>query len=645
MRLSLDTTSPAYIQLRARPLRQMVLVPEIPNLDWRTVFAGALSSQVRVWGGQANLPLPLRADVLESELFWSLVQLWDPDWWGIYAGSNGELEELAPEIYATWRSELDELLQRQQEQSVRQELSERAHAETLNVDDDLPSDLHELLVARGATLHHEGKMILRAPFTGTGSPPYPSVDVLRLKALPDEVHELAVEGDETERLLIAAEFGILSPDLRRELEDAGVRRTPARPATRIELLGWLYGAGTAGAPSAPTPFALSEPALGWYRSTPLTADTMYLVAGEDAWDFTLAYALRRANALAWWVPESAFTSALERESAHRTIAAVADRFGGPVLATSATDEAATAALVAALSPHVNAQTSLSEVAWQSAIPPRANRLLVRNRIELSEPHHLDGGRTHLLRTPIPAFPEAEVDAVRWMTDILVNEWAAMKHPNLGEQLVGPLDSSSARTSAEGVAYACPNWALSLGLGLEQQTVRPHLAPLPLFDQLRTVATAAGWQCELSQKGQFTIAVADLFGGFDQLAEALRDSDIQDLFMGYLDGTAQAQGLRLGDRRRYLTLDDIRGVVSGRPAEDVLSELEARSVLARGVILKCPRCRYTAWYRPRDTDPTFSCARCSAESHPDSDAWLQQAELRGTTGSTRWSSNSCGTPET
>jgi hypothetical protein len=41
----------AHVSLRARPLRVGLLVPDIAGIPWQTVFAGALASQVRVWGG------------------------------------------------------------------------------------------------------------------------------------------------------------------------------------------------------------------------------------------------------------------------------------------------------------------------------------------------------------------------------------------------------------------------------------------------------------------------------------------------------------------------------------------------------------------------------------------------------------------
>ena len=43
-----------------------------------------------------------------SELFWSLVDLSDPDWWSLYVPSHHELEDLAPTDHERWYRELTE---------------------------------------------------------------------------------------------------------------------------------------------------------------------------------------------------------------------------------------------------------------------------------------------------------------------------------------------------------------------------------------------------------------------------------------------------------------------------------------------------------------------------------------------------------
>jgi hypothetical protein len=597
-----------------------VLVPEIPGLPWQTVFRGALASQVRIWGGSGNFLLPLRPDTMDSEVFWALVELLDPDWWDIYCGSHRELEDFDAASYSTWRAQVDAELAKWPEEQREGRLDE-VHAAAL-VDEAVPSDLEALLVARGAPLNHDGRLLPRGPVSATGAPPYPCVDALDLSGLPEEVFEADVDATPTHQLLAAAEFGALSPDLREALQTHGIRRRAERPSSGADLMRWLYDIK---AQPGQGVFALTEPGLGWYRPRPLVEDTVTVVAGEDAWDFAVAYAVRRAATHAFWAPDSAFASDLERDIAHRNLVWLAERAGAPLVVTSVSDDAAGRSLAAALERHKRSAV-IRTATWREALPERANRLLVKNRLGRPEATYLDDGATPHLRTPLPDLSD-DAAKLRWMTDLDVRDWAPTRHRALAPKLLDVGSFGDARVTQQGLAYEGMSGMVTYGVPVEQLTVQPMLRPLPLLEQLRRIALDSQWTCELSQKGQFALATANLFGGFADLGAALRDDDIGKVVCAYLDGEQTAVGLPLKDRRRYLSLEDFRALGLTQAAEAVLDDLRLRRVLHAGLVLKCPRCRHTDWYRPRDTDPSFECTRCAACHVPDRDAWLQDAEAR------------------
>jgi hypothetical protein len=597
-----------------------ILVAEIPGLAWQTVFRGALASQVRVWGGSGNFVLPLCADTKDSEVFWALTELLDPDWWGVYAGSHRELEDLDASWYADWRADIDARVAGCPADERDQFLDE-AHAEPL-VDASIPEDLHRLLVTRGATLNHDGHMALRGPASATGAPRYPAVDALALGGLPEEVVEVEANATPTLQLLAAADFGPLSPDLREALDARGVRRRARRPSSNRELMRWLYDLR---AHPRPGPFALAEFGLGWYRPRPLVEDSITVVAGEEAWDFAFAYALRRARTHAFWVPASVFSSQGERETVHRSLVWLAQQTGAPLVVTSVSDEAAGHALANALGQRTRSAV-IRTATWREALPERSNRLLVTNRLGRPEAIYLEDGVTPHLRTPIPDVSD-EPDKLRWMTELEVRDWAPTRHHALAPQLLGGGASIEARVTRQGLAYEGLSPMVRFGVALEQLTVQPVLQPLPLLRQLRYVASASLWSCELSQKGQFALAAADLFGGFTELCKALRDEDVGKVLYAYLDAERGGPGLALTDRRRYLSLEDLRALDLTSPGEDVLDSLRERRVLQPGLVLKCARCRHTDWYRPRETDPTFECTRCAAARKPDRGSWLREPEAR------------------
>jgi hypothetical protein len=214
-----------------------------------------------------------------------------------------------------------------------------------------------------------------------------------------------------------------------------------------------------------------------------------------------------------------------------------------------------------------------------------------------------------------------------MTDVHVRDWTPTRHRSLAPKLIDVGGFGEARVTRQGLAYTGMSAMVTFGVPVEQQTIEPVLRPLPLLDQLRLVARESGWTCELSEKGQFALATTTLFGGFTELGSALRDPDIGQVLHAYLDGKKAAPGLPLKDRRRYLSLEDFRAIGLERAPEVVLDELRLRRVLQAGFVLKCPRCRHTDWYRPRDTDPSFACTRCAASHVPDRAAWLGDAEAR------------------
>ena len=57
----------------------------------------------------------------------------------------------------------------------------------------------------------------------------------------------------------------------------------------------------------------------------------------------------------------------------------------------------------------------------------------------------------------------------------------------------------------GLAYEGLESFVLLGMPVEQLTAQPVLRPLPLLEQLQSVAAGSGWTCELSEKGQFGLA--------------------------------------------------------------------------------------------------------------------------------------------
>lgn len=594
-----------------------MFVAELPGVPWATTWAAALANQTPIWGGGANLLVPLYDGIADEELLWALIEAHDPDGCAVYAGSRADQEELQPEEYRQWRDELDAQLARvgdtEREQMLQAELARPL------VRCELPETLAGALGGRTTIFTNDGLPVIRGPLTTR--PPWPLVDVLRLEPYHGEVLEAELIADPIQRLLMHSEIGRLPSWARAALLTPHSNVRAIAPSSRLELIQWIYGGAR---PAAFTPFALSERGCKWFTSGPPEQRLFTVVVGDEVWDFALAYALRRMRALAFWLPGITGFTAAEREYAVERLARAGPQTGLAFIVTSASNRTAADQLATALAARTQPQVEVEAIDWRRALPRYPYRLLAEETLGVETATFLDNGHTPQLPTPIPAGVKAQREEdLRWITEVAVRGWTAMRNPALSDSalLVGGIEC---RPSADGVAYSCPNWFVRPGISLSQQVRRPTLVPSPLLDQLRAVAAANGWECKLSPKGQLALAACALFGGFEELCRDLRNPDVAKLLTSYLDGARDAAG-RLVDRRRYLRLRDLADVGLEGDAAALVNRLEGLRVLVRGFLLKCERCRYTAFYRPRDVDPTFVCFRCSHEQRPAPEQWLDTAE--------------------
>jgi hypothetical protein len=618
MHLGMERPEPAFVSLSARPPRSVIFVPDLPKIRWETMWSVALSAQSTVWGGSGNLVVPLYDGVEREELLWALLDLFDPDFCFVFSGTTADLEELDPAAFAAWQTAAESQLAAFDSVERQRALE---HELEVGLDDwQLPETLSRQLAFRSAVFAEPGgKAQVRGPW-GT-RPPWPLVSVLDLDPRLSDVIEPALIADPVHRLLATAEMGRLPRRVRNAFNGPQSNVTTINPASRLDLIRWVYGRQ---APGGVSPFDVTQTGCAWflsgYRDAPLTV----VVTGDDKWDFALAYALRRARGWAFWLPAVIGWSATEREFAIREIQQVASRTGSGIAVTSTSNEDAAEQLSDAFTTRSPKEAEIRHVAWRRTLPRHANRLLTYESLGLESAMVLEEGRTQDVATPIPvAAQTAKPEDLRWVTELTARGWATMRH---GALVNGPFfdGSGDSRPTRRGVAYSCPNWYVQYGVPLIHQVRRPRFAPLAPLEQVRLGASDNGWDCQLSHKGAFSLAACSLFGGFEQLCAELRNEDIAKLLMAYLDGGREAPGLALA-QRRYLRLADVAELALSGVAGDLATRLDGMQVLVRGLVLKCERCRYTTFYRPREFDPRFSCTRCSHEQKPGPPHWLGSAE--------------------
>jgi hypothetical protein len=615
--------------LGVRPARAGVFVPPVEGIAWEQMFTAALGALGRFWGGSQNLVFPLQDDLHEHELFWALADRFDADDFLLFNGAFADLEDAAPDAYAAARDREEKLVAEFDPGIIQRHLAD--WRKLWFVEPEVPDGLVELLIRGVAPLHRDAHPELQ-PFGGMDQPPYPFTDVADLADIPQPLIDVRTTAGAVERLLLACEVGRISPGLRAALTTRGIEIEDQLLDTP---LSWRqFGFLGLERRSGVYPLELTEFGLEWYRRQPLSQLPLPIVVGDDPWDFTLFYALRRWQSLAYWVP----TTYLDNDAYCRNVFIALQR-----LPTVATDVAVISAsgddnLLAQASERLTAHYSMVAPSgrrlsikvgdWRTFVREVPNRLFERDNYGRPQPLIVVDGVSPQLPTPLPRNAATRVPTdIRWMTEVAIDGWSAMRHRHLGRRVLdaGVYDESLVRAGTDGIAYHCPHFFTRGGVGLEAATVRPRLQPLEFLDQLTVAADPTGWRIFPSDKGIYTRESAALFGGVADLAGALRSPQVRAILDTYKCADSSAPGKVLPDGRTYLSLADLGKLVGEDDAANHLGELEPLRVLRRGVILKCRRCRAAAFYSAAEFEPAFRCVRCRLDQSPNRESWLNTIE--------------------
>lgn len=591
------------ISLGVRPIRTALLVHLPADLPWQGVMRAAVSSQTAQWGGSGNIVLPFEDSIGRDEVFWAVLDAFDADRIKFFTPSWGEIEGIDEERYTEARSALDIRLG----EAAAADLVEQWRDQEYEAPQ-LHGELERLIVDRLAPFHSPGATV----HTMSGSSPGPfaetSIGTLGLpgKKLVDQASGPA----SPESLLATTLLGRFSPEARTVIDAQGGAVGEYRVDSAIDLLD-VYDKGRPD-PLAAYPWDLGDTELGHYRRG-VPRRHPVVVAGSEAWDFALFYALRRMGEPVWWCPNDFVDDALFR----MRLMPMLDRFAtsariAHVVSVSSHDLAGDVA--ERLRGEVfqsRRPIKLSRTSWRDVLPDDPSRLYERDSFGLPQPILVQDGKTPELPTPIPNVASGAGPAdLHWITEVRCDEWTPIRNGGLATELLEQhfYDSEYLRTTRDGVAYYCPNNAWAGTASLETVVARPKLRPWPLLEQLREIAHRDNFRVELSDKGIYASESAQLFGGFRELDEALRDAPTRRIVDCYLGGEA---GLLLtSDRRRYLAMEDLRDLAKGAADVDSLvASLVDKKVLTRGYPLKCERCRQVAWYSLDDVGSTFRCGRC------------------------------------
>lgn len=207
-----ESVSPITVALSVRPIRSVILVPEVERIPWQSLFRFACQCHTATWRGSGNLILPVpKGYGSENRLFWDLVDLFDADTFHGLPVRVGDVETLAPDYYrarfAERKAELIDAVPKELESKVAQEL---AHEPVVGMD--LDEGLEDLLRRRVAPLvTATGLPGFR--YDAADPPPWPLTSAERLRPLPSELVLMEEWPNDAVALINASTNGEMSPRL------------------------------------------------------------------------------------------------------------------------------------------------------------------------------------------------------------------------------------------------------------------------------------------------------------------------------------------------------------------------------------------------------------------------------------------------
>lgn len=672
--------SDATALLRYRPVQRSVRPPRAVALvcaegDWRADLLRMMECYSRTWGGDGNGLAAASSAWDIAEPFWPLLTELDADHWAVFHRTRRGLRMSDPAAYeaqvaadvAAWVAAHDTT------EAQARELFETEQILSESGIGRVPAALSERIRNRLAPLSSQ-QVAVHAAYKADEPPSHGLVDMCQLTYRPARSIEVDLDGlPPSVQLLVAAKTGLLAPGHLARLEESGAvdRITVTVGVDELsQLLEFAWTgqvdmiiprlssaiAGVEEGPIAPayaaadfladTPFAQSRLGCNWFtRIRPgLDDEPVVVVCGDSAEDFCYAFTRQRVVGNTYWLPTEPgmgddTAGRVLRETLTRVLSrfAVAPTDNRPVLLSSLTlTSAQLEQLLAELSATIwghdfnTGSAGALDVRTCDAgeLPVRRNLVLLDNAHfgdSLHEPF-LGAELARSIEIPLPSEAEGlRPESCRWQVDmeasdnILPARWSL--HPIL---TVGDaLSHWAARSSTSGISVDSHGRGFVFGGSpLSQMLVQVRLRFPAATEIFSTLLAGSGVTIEESDKGRYTRRMIELWGDLATLATDLRTGPTGSLLTSWVSGAVDGDLGRIHQGRKYLRLKDVSQIadLSENESRQLLDRYQHRSIVTRGLVLKCGLCAGTSFYRLEDVGPDFRCQRCRQENEIVRAAW-------------------------
>ena len=246
-----------------------------------------------------------------------------------------------------------------------------------------------------------------------------------------------------------------------------------------------------------------------------------------------------------------------------------------------------------------------------------------------------------LLTPVPEVARRADGKVTWEVDVRVEgEQPPGSADPSARRILGPGDLLAAtpdgedlqiRAGTETLTYHSRSTLFTFaGSTLEMSLARPRLRLPAAADVLSRLASVAGDEIRPSQTGRLNATVAGLWGGFPEAADDL-GGPAWPLLRGLMPVDGETDGPEAGrlvvHGVPYVTFGQAVGLLSVPAAKvrEILDRLARRRILRRGLVLRCERCNWLAWYPLEALGQDFQCPRCTHCNTIEQQLWRDPFE--------------------
>jgi hypothetical protein len=654
------------ITTRVRPPRIVTFI-NVNDPDWPDVCDRVIERYSQLWGGSYNLIVPTDGKAID-DVFWHLMDIYDPDYLGRYIKTFKDLKTSQPEKFLEirngqiekWLSEhpdavradtermFDEMFDREADSIDNFDISSELKAELIKRLNpfyyDIETGIHYSRIDDGAQ-HNESSVL--PVFNQQGKSKIEDYDVSALaKSL--QLYIRSYVGNSRsffKNLEIKARpFDIPKKKPAVELSTKTVSDQSLQEMTtiinekkqNIDYSPYWY-----------TNFGLARYTKNWGGFD----KDIIVVIGDEIKDFCLFYNLSRIQNEIYWIPKIVIDQVGQNKnykwflsdqvlSIRRSLEQSIGKNNSVILTSSSlTAQQLEESKIIIANNQMVIVSGESKIDWLVETPLKVTEHIKKplvayesgNANNLYIEQFIDKNGVNLLKTPKPtSFSELNIFENRWISEVDIGSdiddtisgyllpKKACFSPNIFDGIKNYTnDTSAIRFSNDCISFYCPTFGLiSYGNTMDEILVRPRLHLLYEMEIFGLLFKDLGYEIRLSDKGRYETAAINMFGSLNLLANEFKKMPVVkalDSFVDPKEGQDRLDnnipGCNLNERS-YLNFNDFVSIIGdNKKARDMVDEYLQKGILLRGVALQCEDCREADWYDVKELDQSFICHRC------------------------------------